>query len=256
MNRLVPLALAPHALAPLALAPLALALAASLGTTAAAAQAVPPRTAFDATTLELSAEGVVKAAPDIAYVTLGVTTTGPTAAAASTAERTRMAATVAALKARGIEARDIQTSGLSLGAQYEFPQNAPRRLTGYQASNRVTIVVRALERTGAAIDAAVSAGATDVEGISFDIADPKPLQDEARRKAVKALGDKAQLYASATSLRIVRLVTLSETSGEPRPQPMMKAAMFARSAAAPETSVEPGEVEVRASVNATYELGR
>ena len=241
--------------APLA-STVAVAIAILLGTGAAAAQTAP-RTAFDATTLELSAEGVVKAAPDIAYITLGVTTTGPTAAAASLAERTRMAATVAALKARGIEAKDIQTSGLSLGAQYEFPQNAPRRLTGYQASNRVTIVVRALDRTGAAIDAAVSAGATDVEGISFDIADPKPLQDEARRRAVKALGDKAQLYASATSLRILRLVSLGETSGDPRPQPMMKAAMFARSAdAAPATSVEPGEVEVRASVNATYELGR
>ncbi|CAN5243395.1 SIMPL domain-containing protein [soil metagenome] len=239
-------------------APLALAAAfvASLGATAASAQTAP-RTAFDATTLELSAEGVVKTAPDIAYVTLGVTTTGPTAAAASVAERTRMAATVYALKARGIEAKDIQTSGLSLGAQYEFPQNAPRRLTGYQASNRVTIVVRSLDRTGAAIDAAVSAGATDVEGISFDIADPRPLQDEARKRAVRALGDKAQLYASATGLRIARLVTLSESSGDARPQPMMKSAMFARAAApAADTSVEPGEVEVRASVNATYELAR
>lgn len=225
---------------------------------AAQAQAPAARSAFDATTLDLAAEGVVKAAPDMATVTLGVTATAATASAASQAEAQKMAATLSALKARGIEARDIQTSGLSLNARYEFPQNQPRKLMGYEASNRVTIVVRDIARTGAVIDAAVAAGANGIDGVSFSLANPKPLQDEARRKAVAALTDKAQLYAGATGLRIQRLVNLTEGSeGPSQPMPMFKA-VAARSMAmdsAP-TPVEGGEVEVRVTVAATYELGR
>lgn len=222
---------------------------------AAAQAAAPQRTIFDTTTLDLGAEGVVKAAPDMATVTLGVTASAATAQAASQAEAQKMTAVVSALKARGIEARDIQTSGLSLNASYEFPQNAPRKLTGYEASNRVTIRVRDLARTGPVLDAVVASGANDIQGIAFGLSDPKPLQTEARLQAVSALTAKAQLYASATGMKIVRLVNLTEGSdGAPPPMPMFKA-MSARAAAAEAvTPVEGGEIEVRATVTATYEL--
>lgn len=224
----------------------------------ALAQASPSaRTLFDATTLDLSAEGVVKAAPDMATVTLGVTANAPTASAASQSEAQKMAATIASLKARGIEAKDIQTSGLSLNAQYDFPQNAPRKLTGYEASNRVSVVVRDLARTGAVIDAAVASGANGIDGVGFGLSDPKPLQDEARRKAVANLSDKARLYAGATGLRIARLINLTEGSDSaPPPQPMFKAmAMRVRGADA-ETPIEGGQIEVRVTLSATYELAR
>ena len=239
---------------------LAAAAVAALFAAAPAAQAQAPaaaRTSFDATTLDLSAEGSVKAAPDMAAVTLGVTANAPTAGAACQAEAQKMTATIASLKARGVEAKDIQTSGLSLNAQYDFPQNAPRRLTGYEASNRVTIVVRDLARTGAVIDAAVASGANGIDGVSFGLSNPKPLQDEARRKAVADLSEKAQLYAGATGMRIARLINLTEGSdAAPSPRPMFKT-MTARSMVAEAvTPVEGGQIEVQVTLSATYELGR
>ena len=235
---------------------------AALFAAAPAAQAqtqtgAPARTIFDATTLDLSADGSVKSAPDMATVTLGVTANAASAGAATQIEAQKMTATIAALKARGIEAKDIQTSGLSLNAQYDFPQNAPRKLTGYEASNRVTIVVRDLARTGAVIDAAVASGANGIDGVTFGLSNPKPLQDEARRKAVSALSDKAQLYATATGMRLSRLVNLTEGSDSaPGPQPMFKA-MAARSMLAEAvTPVEGGQIEVRVTLSATYELTR
>src|ERR1044071_9444506 len=110
---------------------------------AALAQAPAPAadTLFRATTLNLSAAGEVKAEPDMATITLGVTVEAPTAAGAMQANAARMNAVMAALRRGGIPAKDIQTSGLNLNPQYRYEQNQPPQLTGYQASNLVTVTV-------------------------------------------------------------------------------------------------------------------
>jgi uncharacterized protein YggE len=211
--------------------------------------------AFRATTLSLSAYGETRVAPDQATITLGVTTQAATAAEAMEQNRTRMAATVAALKAQRIEDRDIQTSGLNLNAQYAYEQNQPPRLTGYQASNEVTITVRDLARLGGTVDAVVRAGANQIHGIAFGLQNPRAAEDQARRAAVQALSAKAALYAEATGLRIARLVNLSEGGGyaPPPPRPMFRMAAAAP-AADVETSVSPGELRVRVDVTGLYEL--
>ena len=111
---------------------------------------------FRATTLNLSAFGEVRVVPDIASITTGVVTTASTASAAMQRNRERMNAVVAALRAAGVAERDIQTSSLTLDAQYLYQENQPRRLTGYQASNLVTVTARDLSRLGATVDAVVS----------------------------------------------------------------------------------------------------
>jgi len=210
--------------------------------------------AFRATTLSLSAYGETRIAPDQATITLGVQTEAATAAEAMAQNRTRMNATVETLKRAGIEARDIQTSGLNLNPQYVYEQNQPPRPTGYQASNEVTVRVRDLSKLGAAVDAVVAAGANRINGIAFGLADPKAAEDSARREAVKALAAKAALYAEATGHRVTRLVNLSEAGGyaAPPPRPLAMARMVAADAAP--TPVEAGELTVRVDVTATYEL--
>jgi len=212
--------------------------------------------AFRATTLNLSAHGEAHVAPDQATITLGVQTEAPTAAEAMAQNRTQMNATVAALKARGIEARDIQTSGLNLNPQYVYDQNQPPRLTGYQASNQVTVIVRDLAKLGPVADAVVAAGANRINGIAFGLSDPTAAENAARREAVKALAAKAELYAGATGLRIVRLINLSEGGGYTPPQPPRPFAMARVAAEAAPTPVEAGELTVRVDVNAMYEMGR
>jgi uncharacterized protein YggE len=233
----------------------AAAFAAVLSTTAltaaspALAQSDP---AFAATTLNLTAYGEAKADPDMATITLGVETNGATAADAMQANAAQMAKVVAALKRAGIADRDLQTANLSLNPQYVYEQNQPPKLTGYQASNQMMVTVKDLSKLGAVVDASVSAGATNVGQIAFGLSNPVAAENTARVAAVKALQDKASLYANFTGYRIGRLVNLSEGGGytvEP-PRPMMAAAF---KAAAP-TPVEAGTVKVRVDISGMFEL--
>ncbi|MBX3479667.1 MAG: SIMPL domain-containing protein [Caulobacter sp.] len=232
----------------------ALILAGSAGaSTAALAQTAPAAdAAFRATTLNLSARGEVRQAPDMATITLGVQTEAPTAGEAMKANAAQMTKVIASLKKSGVAARDIQTSGLNLNPQYVYQENLPPRLTGYQAANQVTIVVRDLSKLGQVVDATVASGATNVGGISFGIDNSKAAEDAARLEAVKALQAKANLYANALGYRVARLVTFNESGGY-APQPPVMMASFAK--ASDESSpVEGGELNVTINVSATFEL--
>ena len=209
---------------------------------------------FRATTISVAAEGEVRMAPDMATITLGVSSLAKTASQALADNAKRMDQVIEALKRSGVAVKDIQTSGLTVGAQYAYEQNQPPRLTGYQASHDITATLRSLSRVGDAVDAAVAAGATEVSGVSFGLSDAKAAEDSAREQAVIALRAKAELYAKATGYRISRLVFLSESGGSApsRPMPMVR---FAKSniTSAP-TQVAPGELDVRIDVAGVYEL--
>lgn len=224
----------------------------------ALAQSAPPaaESMFRATTFNLSAYGETRVAPDMANITLGVMTEAPTAAGAMQANATQMNRVVESLRRAGIAAKDIQTSSLNLNPQYHYQENQPPRLTGYQASNQVTVTVHDLTRLGAAVDATVNAGANQVHGISFGLNDPTAAENAAREAAVKALQAKAELYARATGHRISRLVSLSESGsgGYPVPPPMPMMAMARMEKA--DTSVSPGELKVRVDVSGLYEVTR
>jgi hypothetical protein len=212
---------------------------------------------FAATTLSLSAHGETKIVPDQATITLGVQTTAPVAAQAMAENAERMAAVTTALHRAGVADKDIQTSNLSLGAQYTYAANEPPKLTGYQASDEVTITVEDLARLGPAVDAVTAAGANQINGISFGLKDSSAAEDQARLAAVKALRAKAELYAAATGYRVARLVSLSEGGAYeagPVVRPLMMAAQ-ARVQAVP-TTVSSGELTVGIDVNGLYELAK
>jgi uncharacterized protein YggE len=233
-------------------------LLATAAASGAAAQAAPPaaESMFRATTLNLAAYGETRVAPDMATISLGVMTEAKTAVAAMAANAQRMYQVMAALQKAGVAAKDIQTSGLNLNAQYQYEQNLPPRLTGYQASNQVTITVHDLARLGAAVDATVNAGANQINGISFGLDDPTAAENAARERAVTALQAKADLYARATGHRVSRLVSLSEGGGYSAPPPMPMMAQMKREAMVADTSVAPGELRVRVDVSGLYELSR
>lgn len=212
---------------------------------------------FQTTTLNLSAYGETRVAPDKATISLGVVTEAPTAAAALAANSEKMTTVTAALRKAGIPDKDIQTSGLNLNAQYDYVQNEPPKLRGYQASNQVTITVNDLAKLGGAVDATVKAGANQVNGISFGLKDPSAAENAARQDAVKALAAKADLYARATGHRVNRLVNLTEGGGYtpmPQPAPMMAYARMEKdSGGAP---ISAGELTVRVDITGLYELSR
>ena len=209
---------------------------------------------FRATTLSISAAGEVKIPPDQAIITLGVQTTQRTAAQAMADNAQRMNGVIAALRRQGLAGKDIQTSGINLSAQYDYQPNTPPQLTGYQASNQVTVTVGDLARLGATLDAVTAAGANEIQGVGFGLKEPQVAEDAARLKAVKALQAKAELYAGAAGYHIGRMVSLSEGGGV-QAMPLAKVMSFARAAQAT-TPVEPGELTVRIDVSGLYELVR
>lgn len=235
----------------------ALILAGTAGASGVAmAQTAPAsaESAFKATTLNLSAYGETRQAPDMATITLGVTNEAPSASEAMKLNAEKMTGVIASLKKAGVDPRDIQTSGLNLNPQYVYVENQPPKLNGYQASNTVTIVVRDLKKLGSVVDASVNSGATNVGGISFGIEDSQASEDKARVEAVKALQAKANLYAQSLGYRVARLVTFSESGGY-APQPPVVYASFARAEKMDAgTPVEAGQLKVRIDVSATFEL--
>jgi hypothetical protein len=228
-----------------------------LGALAAAfvAQAALADTASDArfaaTTLDLTGHGEARLPPDMATIDLGVTITAPTAAEAMAQNAAAMSRVIAAVRAKAVDERQVATSTLSLAPQYAYPQGQPQQLTGYQASNRVTVTLLDLTRVGGVVDAAVAAGANDAGQISFGLKGRASAENFARLAAVKALDDKAQVLADAAGYHIRRLVNLSETSSEAAPQPRVLMGMMKPAAATP---VEGGEIVVSVDVTGEFEL--
>ncbi len=207
--------------------------------------------------LNLSAYGEVKVAPDMATITFGVTTEAPTAAAAMADNARRMQEVFAALSRAGIAERDIQTSGLNLSAQYDYVENQPPRLRGYQASNRVTVGIMDLTKVGTTADAVVAAGVNQIDGISFGLKDPKTAEDQARVLAVRALQAKAALYAQALGVELGGIRSLNEGGGYTPPPPMPMYAMRVQATSADAaTPVSGGQLSVRIDITGTYDLGQ
>ena len=230
-------------------------LLASLALGAASAQPLPQSQPLPPSPLlHLSAYGEVKAAPDRAAISVGVQTLAPTAAQAMAQNRERMGRVMATLLKQGVAARDIQTSAIDLSAQYSYAQNEAPKLTGYQASNAVMIMVNDLPRLGPVLDAVVEAGVNQVNGISFGFKNAQGLEDTARLAAVKALKAKADLYARATGHGAVRLISLSEGGANAELHPMPLMAMAKMGADQGSTPVSGGELSVRIDVTGDYGL--
>lgn len=211
-----------------------------------------------APSLNLSAYGEVKAAPDMATITFGVQTEAATAQEAMRDNAAQMTRVVAALRRAGVAERDIQTSGLNLSAQYDYVQNEPPKLRGYQAVNRVTVVINDLTKVGTTADAVVAAGVNQIDGISFGLKDPTAAENQARQLAVRNLQAKAQLYAQSLNVQLSGIRNLTEGGGysPPPPMPPMFAARAVSMDRAESTPVSAGELTVRIDITGVYDIAR
>ncbi len=221
----------------------------------AAIPSTHPNSIQPETTVSISATGEVSRKPDMATITAGVQTDADTASAAMSQNASSMQGVYTALRSAGIADRDMQTSNLSLQPRYDYSRNdgTPPSVTGYTASNQLSVKVRDLDNLGTTMDAVVAQGGNTISGISFGLDDPSEARDEARRRAINTAVERANLYATATGYRVARIVTISENStSTPGPMPMMMN-MRAESADA-STEVSSGEVGYSVSVNVTFEL--
>lgn len=223
----------------------------SLATPAAAAVQV----SSPGPVVELTVSENVEAAPDLVTVSAGVTTEAPTAVEAMRKNAQAMTAVIAKIKALGVAERDIQTVGINLGATFDFDQAARRQVfRGYQASNRVSVKLRDIDRTGEVLDALVAAGATDLGGPDWSIADDTAARAQARRQALDTARSQALEYAKASGYSDVRVLEISESIASQPPMPFARAVRAEASLAS--TPTQPGMVQAGVTVRVTYEMTR
>src|SRR6476469_3332188 len=174
------------------------------------------------TRLEISARGEVKRVPDIATISAGVMTQAADARTAMSDNAARMARVIAALRKAGGAERDLSTAQISLSPQYRYTDNQSPVITGYQASNSVSVRFRDIANSGQILDALVAQGANQINGPALSIDKPEAALDEARLSAMAAARQRADLYARAAGLSVRRIVAISENADEPvRPYPVM-----------------------------------
>ncbi len=195
--------------------------------------------------------GEATSRPDMAEIQVGVVTRAARAAQALEDNNKAMNKLFRTLTTAGIARNDLQTSSFSVAPQYRYSKSGeePPQIIGYQVSNQVRVKVRQLASLGQVLDALVEAGANNVQGISFSVADPTRLLDEARRQAMADAHRKAELYSRAAAVNLGRVLTIQEQTPEV-PRPFFMAAARAENG----VPVAPGEQQFRATVTVTYAL--
>lgn len=209
--------------------------------------------------ISVTGEGEATLSPDMALITLAVVEEAETARAAMDANNAAMAAVIAKLKEEGIEARDLQTSGLSINPQYVYPNNRndeeKPRITGYEVRNQLTVRIRDLTKVGAILDQSVTLGVNQGGQISFTNEDPSEALTEARKRAVEEAMAKAKTLAEAAGVTLGGVVEISERTSHPQPVPMAGKMMRAEMAA-DSVPVEAGENSYIVQVDVTFSIGQ
>jgi uncharacterized protein YggE len=209
--------------------------------------------------LSVTGEGISYGRPDLALITLGVVSEARTAGEALTANSQSMAGITNELKGHGIEARDLQTANFSVEPIHSQPPQTQQsaepfrpEIVGYRVRNDLLLRIRDLTQVGAILDQVVTLGANSVSGPTFTVADPTPLEDQARQLAVRDALRKAGLYAGAASIQLGPIHRIEEGFIQP-PQPL-QGAMMRMEAADASVPIESGELEFRAQVSISWQI--
>jgi len=238
------------------LALIALVAAAAAPAGAQTVSTLAPMVPASGTVLDVTAEGRTTRVPDVATIRAGVVAQGATAAKALSDNAAAMERVLAALRRAGVAPRDLATATVSLQPQYRYADNQPPVVTGYQATNSVSVRFREVARSGAILDALVAQGANQIDGPNLSVDKPDAALDEARADAVKRARARADLYARSLGLRVARVVSVVEAGqdagGPDRPPVLYARAMSAD--AAPSTQIAPGEKDITVTLNVRFLL--
>lgn len=206
--------------------------------------------------INISGQGKVVAAPDIAKIQLGLQTEDKSVAKAQKDNTEKMNAVIEKLKKDfNIEPKDIQTANYNIYPQYDWANNR-QVLRGYQVSQSVNVKIRDLTKISDILTAVGQVGLNQVGGLSFEVDEPEKIKQEARELAIKNAKEKADALAKIADVKLGRVISFSEYSNEPGPMPYesyaMKSLGVGGGGAAP--AVEAGSTEIIMTVNVEYEI--
>jgi len=203
-------------------------------------------------TIEVSGNGQVQVAPDMATVEIAIETSAPTAADAAGSNGALAQKVRDAIRSKLGGKGMMWTGGYSLYPDYnEQPNGGKPSITGYRAENSITVQTSQLDVVGPVIDAAIAAGANRVNSLSYSLRDDSKARSDAIAKAARDAQAQAQALAGALGVKLGDVMTASTVS-EVRPIPLMRAASFSAMSSAAPTPVEAGQVTVPATVSLTY----
>ena len=199
-------------------------------------------------------------APDLAVITLGVSSRKPTAKAAADATAASAQGLVDAAKAQGVAGADIQTQSVTLAQAFEDEHDAQgrtsgRKPAGFDASNTIAIRVRDLGKAGVLAQSLIDAGATSFDGIVFTIEHPQQILDALAAEAVANARRQAQMVAQAAGVKLGRVLLIERPGLAPRPAPMLASPMARMATAAPKAMpVEAGTQGLGAEMEVTWAI--
>ena len=219
------------------------------------AAAQPPAQPVSPPVIITTGEGVVKHAPDRAWVTIGAENRARTPQEAQQANVEAMNGVIARIKEKGISADAIRTTGYVLQPEFDY-QNGKQTLRDYLARNQVQIRVDVIDKAGDVIAAAVATGATNVSSVQFDLKDREAAEHQALRLAVQDARQRADAAAAGAGVQIERVVRIDEQREGvvPPPRPMVMAGARAGVTADATVPLEAGDIEVRAHVTLTVSI--
>jgi uncharacterized protein YggE len=197
----------------------------------------------------------VKVAPDRAVIEIGVEKRDPSASAAKHAEDAAARQILAALRAHGIDDKDIQTTYLWLQQQSSYVKK--ERVYFFVASQTLTVTVRDISRLDALLEALVQAGGNQINSIVYETSELRKYRDQARDLAVKAAREKAQALARALGQDVGRAQIIEEI---PETEYRFSAGLLANTSTESDSrarggpSLAPGQTNITASVTVSFEL--
>lgn len=196
--------------------------------------------------------GKVSAQPDQATISIGVQITAPTLGEATREANESMTKVLDAIKAQGVDAKDIQTTQYSVSPVTTYKENEPPKVTGYQVTNIVSVTVKDIDNVGKVLDAGMSAGANYLGGVFFGVQDPSKYETEARTAAVKDATAIANTLASAAGVKVGKVISITEgATSVPPPMPYGRAASADAASAGP---VATGSLDISSSVVMRFEI--
>jgi uncharacterized protein len=204
--------------------------------------------------IRVTGQSTITANPDRAQIDIGVETHAAQSQAAATQNATRLTAALAALRKAVGSSGEIKTASYSLNPEYEYHPNGVRTLKGYVANNVVHITLSDLGKVGSVIDAATDAGANEVQDVRFTLSDQQAVRAQALREAVLRAKADAGVLAAALDLKVLRILMVDSSDGGGPFQHIVPMAGRMAAAKAP-TPIEPGTIDVTASVSLTVEVG-
>ncbi|MBN2378878.1 SIMPL domain-containing protein [candidate division WOR-3 bacterium] len=210
-------------------------------------------------TLYVTGTAEVTVTPDICYLSLAVETFHKEIGQAYTQNNDLTNKVKKAIKEKGVENKDMQTTGFYISPIYDYDDYDRQKLIEYSVSHYLTVKIRDLDKVPDILDAAVKAGATSVDNVSFTVENPKEYTQEARQEAIKAARKKAEILAQLNGVTLGKPISISEA--EPGgysyysnyyPQASMAYGDFYRNGGG--APLEQGEIKLTHTVYITYEI--